>query len=259
MAREIERRTFTRDAAPKVDSEGRMHGKAAPFNSPTMIGKAPWGFREKIRPGSWAKSIKDGDVVLLDNHDTAKPIARMSAGTLRLEERGDGAYWDADPVDTTYSRDSQKNIDAGNYGGCSFGFEVIKDKWTTGEDGIDERELIEVKVHEISNVTFPAYSDTVVSMRDVAHAARETAPEGFRDSTSDAEGHEIPLDEQAADLIRQYNELPADLRALVFAAVEASGTETPESEPDTSTREDEARRDALRYAGYRELSRKPTA
>lgn len=330
MAREIERRTFTRDAAPKLDSNGKMHGKAAPFNSSTMIGNPKrGGFREKINPSAFNKSISDGDIVLLDNHNTAHPIARMSAGTLRVEKRADGAYWDADPVDTSYSRDAQANIDAGNYGGCSFGFEVINDKWTRGADGVDERELLEIRCHELSTVTFPAYTNTAVSMRDAVTAARETAPEEFRDApkpygdvkyadqangkypidtkahvkaawsyinmpknaakyaasklakikaaikaaaakfgigiqnnsaeewaefreiftgpewdvTDMVDAREIPLDEQAAELITQYNELPADLRALVFAAVEASGAQTPESEPDTSTRDEEARED----------------
>lgn len=185
MAREIERRTFTRDAAPKLDASGKMHGKAAPFNSPTMIGNPKrGGFREKINPGAFTKSVTDGDIVLLDNHNTAHPIARMSAGTLRVEKRADGAYWDADPVDTSYSRDAQANIDAGNYGGCSFGFEVIKDAWTRGQDGVDERELLEVRVHEISTVTFPAYTDTAVSMRSAVDVARETAPDEFRASAA---------------------------------------------------------------------------
>ena len=248
MAREIERRTFTRDAAPKLDDSGKMHGKAAPFNSPTMIGNPKrGGFREKIHPGAFDKTVSDGDIVLLDNHNTAHPIARMSAGTLRVEKRDDGAYWDADPVDTTYSRDAQKNIDAGNYGGCSFGFEVIKDAWTRGADGVDERELLEVRCHEISTVTFPAYVDTNVSMRSAVDAARESAPDEFRtaEEEPDPEEREFPdLTDLAAQLITAYNLLPEDLRAeqpenirSAIAALEVA------PEPGTPTQETEARED----------------
>lgn len=169
----IERRTYTRDAAPRADEDGRIVGRAAPFNEWTMIGKAPWGFREKIRPGAWKKTLEEGDMVLLDNHNPAHPISRMSAGTLTVEQRGDGYHFDAEPVDTTYSQDAQKNIRAGNYGGCSFGFEVVKEKWGKGEDGIDERELIELKVPEISVVTFPAYDGTEASMRSAVSTAYE--------------------------------------------------------------------------------------
>lgn len=169
----IEYRT-QRKAAPNLTDEGKLTGRAAPFDSQTMIGSKPWGFREKINASAFSKSIKDGDVVLLDNHDSAKPIARMSAGTLDLREGPEGLDWDATPVDTTYAQDAVKNVRAKNYGGCSFGFEVVRDKWTYNEeDDIDERELLEVKLHEISVCTFPAYGDTSVGTRDQFDAAME--------------------------------------------------------------------------------------
>ena len=63
---------------------------------------------------------------------------------------------------------------AGNYGGCSFGFEVIKDKWDyNADDGVDERTLLEVKLHEISICTFPAYGETTVDARDAVSQAME--------------------------------------------------------------------------------------
>jgi uncharacterized protein len=92
---------FTRKAVPSVNDTGQLTGRAAPFDSQTMIGAKPWGFREKIAKGAFAKSIKDGDVVLLDNHDSAKPLSRMSAGTLALTENKKGLDWDATPANTT--------------------------------------------------------------------------------------------------------------------------------------------------------------
>ena len=170
----IEYRYVERSGAPKLEN-GRLSGRAAPFNNVTMIGKKPWGFREQIAKGAFAKSIKDGDVVLLDNHDTAKPIARQSAGTLKMAETSGGLDWDAEPANTTYANDAIENARAGNYGGCSFGFEVVRDSWHYNkDDDVDERTLHEVKVHEISVCTFPAYADgTSVSARDQVDAALE--------------------------------------------------------------------------------------
>jgi HK97 family phage prohead protease len=160
-------------AAPKLEG-GKLSGRAAPFNSETMIGQKPWGFKEKIARGAFKKSINDGDVVLLDQHDTAKPISRQSADTLSLVETKGGLDWDAIPADTSYARDAIANADAGNYGGCSFGFQVVRDSWHYNEDDdVDERTLHEVKLHEISLVTFPAYSETNVSARDQVDAAME--------------------------------------------------------------------------------------
>jgi HK97 family phage prohead protease len=171
----IEYRYFERSSgAPSIEG-GTLSGRAAPFNTQTMIGKKPWGFREKIAPGAFSKSVNDGDVVLLDNHDTAKPIARQSAGTLKLVETKGGLDWDAIPANTTYANDVRENAKAGNYGGCSFGFEVVNDSWHYNkDDDVDERTLHEVKLHEISVVTFPAYTEgTTVSARDQVDAAKE--------------------------------------------------------------------------------------
>lgn len=173
---------FQRTGAPRLD-DGKLSGRAAPFNKPAMIGKKPWGFRETIAPGCFAKTIKDGDVVLLDNHQSDKPIARQSAGTLTMMETRGGLDWDAIPADTTYANDVRENAKAGNYGGCSFGFEVIRDSWHYNkEDDVDERTLLEVKLREISVCTFPAYEDgTSVSARDMVDAAMEARDRFYED------------------------------------------------------------------------------
>ena len=176
---------YMRKAAPGVDESGKLTGRAWPYGSWTQIGKAPWGFQEKIRSGAGKKSINDGDIVLLDNHDTRLPLARMSAGTLVMRDGKNGGDWEAQTTDTSYAQDVVKNVRAKNYGGCSFGFEVIKDLWTDDDgnpatplDGT-KREILEMKVHEISVCTFPAYTDTKVSARDQVRSARGVEDERF--------------------------------------------------------------------------------
>lgn len=165
---------FVRGESPGED-EGRLDGRVTPFNTWTQIGNDKWGFKERIAPGTFKKSLAERDIVLLDNHDTAKPLARTSAGTLSLEEKsGSGLHFDATPADTTYAQDVVKNVRAKNYGGMSFGFEVLQDKWKRGERGQpDERTIHEVRLHEVSVVTFPAYGSTSVNARDSFEAARE--------------------------------------------------------------------------------------
>jgi HK97 family phage prohead protease len=186
-----------RAGKPKLE-DGKLSGRAAPFESETQIGSDKWGFKEKIARGAFKKSINDGDVVLLDNHDTAKPIARTSAGTLKLAETRDGLDWDAKPANTSYANDAVENSRAGNYGGCSFGFEVIRDAWTDDKgqpasphDGT-HRTLEEVKLHEISVVTFPAYKDTSVSARSAIANAR-----GIDESEMDNERATAPVPKTA--------------------------------------------------------------
>jgi HK97 family phage prohead protease len=174
----IEFRSFGVTAVMAGD-EGKITGLAAPFNSQTMIGEKPWGFRESISPGAFAKTIQEADVVLLYNHDSSKPLARKSAGTLTLRESDRGLEIEAQPPDTTHANDLRTDIKAGNIRGMSFGFEVIKEAWTD-DDGNPadrwsgtQRELKEVKLIEVSPVTFPAYTDTQVTARDAVSAARE--------------------------------------------------------------------------------------
>lgn len=163
-----------RAAVPTVKDGNQLSGRAAPFNSPTMIGKAPWGFREQIKPGAFKNTTADGEQVLLDNHQDEKPIARTSAKTLQLHEGRKGWDWTATPANTTYANDVVENVRAGNYGGCSFSFEVVSDKWDYDtDDGIPLRTLLEVNAREISIVTFPAYKDTDVSARSQAESGWE--------------------------------------------------------------------------------------
>lgn len=234
-------RRYLRRSAPDVSETGTLHGRAIAYDSWTMIGKAPWGFREKVNPKAVNKTVNDGDMVLLDNHDTAKPLARQSAGTLILRN-GDGLDWDATPTDTTYAQDAIKNARAGNYGGCSFGFEVVRDKWTTGDDGIEEREILEARVHEISVCTFPAYDQTSVSARDQVEAAKEARKHGESKNAPEVTVTGDDYTDMASRLISMFNELPEDQRTVFLAAIEqrtaATDPDDVRSEPVIPTRDD---------------------
>lgn len=171
---DLEIRQFSgRAAKPNAGAGRKMSGQAAPFNSQTLIGGA---FREQIDPRAWNKTLVDGDQVLLDNHNQAKPLARRSAGTLELHAGHGGVLWSAEASNTSYANDVLENVRAGNYGGCSFSFQVTKggDKWEEDTpDGIPLRTLMDIKVREISVVTFPQYDDTSVQARSQVETAME--------------------------------------------------------------------------------------
>lgn len=161
--------------------DGKLYGVGIRFSSPTVIGDmSANGFKEEFAAGVFTKTLQERDTVLLDNHDSAKPIARKSAGTLRFVQAPDELRWDADPVDTTYARDAAANIKAGNYGGCSVGFRSVKEDWYDEDGNLStpaagvRRVVREAELPELSVVTFPAYGDTSVSARDMVSAARET-------------------------------------------------------------------------------------
>ena len=53
----------------------------------------------------------------------------------------------------------------------SFGFTVILDRWSY-EDNIDVRELLKVKLYDVSPVTFPAYAQTECGVRSLVDVIR---------------------------------------------------------------------------------------
>lgn len=123
------------------------------------------GFKEVITK----EALKDtdlSDVVLLLNHDYSKPLAKVSAGTLKLEVDEVGLKFEATLPNTTYAKDANENIKAGNTDSMSFGFKVDK----SGEefekrDGQVYRKVNKIKaLHECSIVTIPAYDDTNVKV-----------------------------------------------------------------------------------------------
>jgi HK97 family phage prohead protease len=175
----VEYRTIPTGEVAAADNGTGLNGVAVRFGSPTQIGDPSWGFREEFAAGAFTKTLSESDVVLLDNHDTARPIARKSAGTLTLRQ-ADALHWDAEPTsEASYINDVRANILAKNYGGCSFGFQAVKEDWLDDSGNPSDatngtqRVVREAKLYEVSVCTFPAYGDTEVSARDAVTAARE--------------------------------------------------------------------------------------
>lgn len=180
-----ERRRLPLDTAGvsiRADGEAeRFGGYAAVFNSRTAIGNPlRWGFYEEIAPGAFSKTLSEGDARMLIDHDPYYVVSRVSAGTLRLAQDAKGLTVDADlDGELSYVRDLKANVRNGNITGMSFGFYVVKDDWNTEEIEVtgsadpvevEVRVIREVRLIEVSAVTFPAYEDTEAGLRSVASA-----------------------------------------------------------------------------------------
>jgi HK97 family phage prohead protease len=159
-----------RSLAPEVRviSEGgitKISGHAAVFNQLSDPINDYWEpFRERIAGGAFAKTIQEADVPALWNHNADFPLARNKAGTLTLREDEIGLYYEFPPPDTSYGRDLVENIRTGNVTGNSFGFVCIRDRWDVQADE-EVRTLLEVQLWDISPVTYPAYPQTDIGMR----------------------------------------------------------------------------------------------
>lgn len=180
-----ERRRLTLpDAGVSVRAEGdeppRFVGYASKFNARTAIGNPlTWGFYEEVADGAFTKTLTEGDSRFLVDHDSRLIVSRVSADTLRLAQDKTGLAVDSDlNVRKSYVADLVENLSDGSITGMSFGFEVMKEDWETidveTKDGdsvqAELRILREVKLWEVSAVTFPAYDSTEASLRSVATA-----------------------------------------------------------------------------------------
>lgn len=146
----------------RTDKENKtIEGHAAVFNIITDLG---W-FREQVIPGAFKNTIKNDDIRALFNHDANYILGRNISKTLELEEDEVGLRIKIYPGDTTYTRDLMISIDRGDISQMSFSFNSILTEWLTEENQPDLRTLKEVKLYDVSPVTFAAYPDTDVALR----------------------------------------------------------------------------------------------
>lgn len=146
------------------DSGPVVSGYAAVFDSEAH--------NEVIRSGAFKKTLKEsGRILALWNHDSSKPLASTDTDTLSLSEDEKGLRFEmALDEGTSFGADALRTIAKKLITGVSFGFDTVKDmltqRGTPDEEKAPLRELLEVKLYEVSPVTFPWYEDTDVGLKD---------------------------------------------------------------------------------------------
>lgn len=160
---DIERRTFDLREVRVAgdDEEPKIEGYAAVFNS---LSEDLGGFYERIQPGAFKKTLMEADVRGLWNHDPNYVLGRTKSETLALREDELGLAFEIEPPATQWARDLLTSMRRGDIDQMSFSFRTIKDKWESVGDQI-VRTLIEVKLFDVSPVTFPAYPQTSAQVR----------------------------------------------------------------------------------------------
>jgi len=174
----------------------RIVGYAAVFDK---LSEDFGGWREQIAPGAFAKTIKNDDIRALVDHDSGRIIGRNSAGTLTLSEDKEGLKVEILPPDTQVGRDIVTSIERGDVSGMSFGFRTITDNWRT----VDEEEirtLEEVKLFDVSPVTFPAYPDTDVGVRSYEKRCAERSGDEGADENETTPADTLEVLEKQLDL-----------------------------------------------------------
>jgi HK97 family phage prohead protease len=127
------------------------------------------GHYERIGPTAFDDVLNrsNTDVRALVEHNPLHLLGRQSAGTLRLRVDGEGLGFEVDLPDTSYAKDLRTLISRGDLTGASFGFIPGEDEWSNAPDGMQIRTHTSVReLVDVSAVTFPAYGDSAVALRN---------------------------------------------------------------------------------------------
>lgn len=165
-----------------------IEGYAAVFDSETLIGSEDWGFYESIDRGAF-EGVKMKDVPLKYNHSDAVPIlARTRNRSLALTVDERGLFIRAELLDTTDSRDMYKRIKAGLIDKMSLAFTVKDEDVRYEKNSLAHRKILRFdRIFDVSVVDTPAYDDTSIYARSLAHA------EAWKRQAEAGKGKELEL------------------------------------------------------------------
>lgn len=155
---------FIRAVDYGVEDDKRTIKGVIPYNSDSVD---MYGTTERILPTAFNKTLADkAEVKCLLGHDVTKILGSSTAGTLRMKSEEDGLHFEVDLPNTTDGNDAYEIIKRGDCRTLSFGFIPVKTQWTEIDLNHDLRELVEVKLLEISVcVAFPAYPEGNTDVR----------------------------------------------------------------------------------------------
>lgn len=189
------------EAEFRVQDDGenpkKIAGHAAVFEK---LSNPMYGFKEKVRAGAFAETIKKDDIRALFNHDANYVLGRTKANTLSLAEDQRGLAFEVEPPDTQWARDLMVSINRKDISTASFGFRTNVDEWDHSDPKLSIRTLIDVQLFDVSPVTFAAYPQTDVKLR------------------SDLQQAGIDVDYLTAIMFRSSNKMPITTGDLEFVA-----------------------------------------
>lgn len=165
-----------RDDRESGDKRPLLFGHFSRFNEWTEINSFFEGhFLERIVPGAYKKTFREriNDLRVLFQHGKDpvvgdKPIAEIE--DLREDEQG--AYHESRLLDGVPEL-IVSGLRAGQYG-QSFRMEVMREEMVEkpersehNPEGLPERSIKEIRLHEFGPVTFPAYANTTPGLRSM--------------------------------------------------------------------------------------------
>lgn len=187
----------------RSENGGRhISGKAISFDTQSN----DIGFIEILHRGCISQELIDSsNIVFLYNHDYNQVIARANKGkgTLNIDLRDDGVYFDLEVPNTTMGNDLLENIRLGNITQCSFGFSYANEEGAYKDEKIGDvwyRNVYKIgKLYDLSAVTYPAYDDTYVNARMQERSKMEDKLKETEEIQKEVSAEENKEDEKMSD------------------------------------------------------------
>lgn len=197
------------DTPPDDAGDGlTLEGYAAVWDSPTLIDSWEGTFNERIRRGAFRKSIRERTPRMQFDHGRHPLIGSIPIGTIETVREDDAGLWTSARLsDNWLIQPIRDAIADGAIDGMSFRFTVLREEWhdvngkrvkpeeldallwSPGERGPLERTLIELRVHELGPVVWPAYDETSVGVRARDMAAEISESESLRRKVRESLAH----------------------------------------------------------------------
>lgn len=141
-----------------------LRGYASTTEDPYMVSDWLGEYQETICRGAFTKALQERqDVRLLINHDGI-PVARTKSGTMTLTEDERGLLVDVPSLDldSPLVQTLRSAMARGDVDQMSFSFRATRQEWN---EDYTERYVREVKLYDVSTVTYPANEGTDVKLR----------------------------------------------------------------------------------------------
>lgn len=203
------------EARAAGDGKRMLVGYGSVFDQRTTIDGFFSSWDEEVAPGAWDKSIDEGDIRSMFNHDTNWLLGRTSNKTLRLASDKTGLRYETDiNPDVAHAVSVHAMVERGEVDGSSVWFRVIRQEWTqpTESNGLERalRRITEGELIETGPVVFPAFTQTSVTARSLALVDRTLRSAGVDQASRRAR--------LAADLLSDPAALESELRSLFATA-----------------------------------------
>lgn len=225
---EVEYKSLPFEIKAEDDETNIIEGYAATF------GGEPDSWGDVIKKGAFAKTLKEQKTfVFLWQHDWNEPIGQI----IEAKEDENGLFIKVKISETTRGKDTMVLVKDKTINKMSIGYRTIKESYDR-DSGV--RTLLEVKLMEVSVVTFPANVNAVVTSaknrRDgIEKTFKEDISQFVADTINDIKaGHELLDDEKAIieEAIQELEDANSSLKTLLDAVHKKADDEVYQPDPD---------------------------